>query len=110
MTSSDHRDGVALLDWQLWERIAAAIPSNRCLVYDLTDESHRLDVVQIVCEALAWDEGVAAGESAHRKAAGPEDDRLVSSPAPVDHDYRCTICGEAYDKGDRLSWIDGSVP
>lgn len=41
-----------LRDPETWENAAEAIGKNDHL-YDLGDSSHRLDVVQIVCQALA---------------------------------------------------------
>ena len=40
-----------LLDFDVWERVSERITSAH--TYDLDDSSHRMDVVQIVCEALA---------------------------------------------------------
>jgi len=41
-----------LLDFDTWAAVADAI-GHHPHSYDLSDESHRLDVVQIVCEQLA---------------------------------------------------------
>jgi len=41
-----------LLDFDTWTAVADAI-GHHPHSYDLSDESHRLDVVQIVCEQLA---------------------------------------------------------
>lgn len=41
-----------LLDFDTWEKVAERI-GRHPYTYDLDDSSHRLDVVQIVCEALA---------------------------------------------------------
>ena len=38
--------------FETWERVAEIIGDHQ-YTYDLSDSSHRLDVVQIVCEALA---------------------------------------------------------
>ena len=56
-TSDDVRGW--LLDFDTWERVAERIGKHP-FTYDLDDSSHRLDVVQIVCEALA--KGLITGE------------------------------------------------
>lgn len=38
---------------ETWEAVAAAIGEHP-YTYDLDDDSHRMDVVQIVCEAAAF--------------------------------------------------------
>lgn len=43
----------ALRDPNAWEAIAADI-GDRPHTYDLDDSSHRMDVVQIVCQAAAF--------------------------------------------------------
>lgn len=45
-------DSLRLNDPALWEQVSTAI-GDHPYTYDLGDDSHRLDVVQIVCEALA---------------------------------------------------------
>lgn len=50
-----------LKDPATWEAVSAAVATVTTHEYDLEDSSHRLDVVQIVCEAVA------------RLAEGPND-------------------------------------
>lgn len=45
-------DSLRLNDPDLWEQVSAAIGAHP-YTYDLSDDSHRMDVVQIVCLALA---------------------------------------------------------
>ena len=56
-------------DPQLWERVAEVIGEHP-YTYDLDDRSHRLDVVQIVCEALSTLASIERGvEQLERGAA-----------------------------------------
>jgi hypothetical protein len=51
---SERQDLVRTLrDPDTWESVAAAI-GDHPYTYDLDDTSHRMDVVQIVCEAAAF--------------------------------------------------------
>ena len=42
-----------LLDYDLWEQVAKIIHTDRDYHYDTSDMSHCIDLVQIVCTALA---------------------------------------------------------
>lgn len=45
-------NAVQLRRYELWERVADEI-GDHDYGYDLNDSSHRLDIVQVICEALA---------------------------------------------------------
>jgi hypothetical protein len=44
-------------DPDLWDSIAKEMGQLPAFLYDLGDDSHRLDVVQLVCEAIARIDG-----------------------------------------------------
>lgn len=41
-----------LTEFDTWQEVADALPDKEH-TYDMSDDSHRLDIVQIVCETLA---------------------------------------------------------
>jgi hypothetical protein len=102
MTGRSEDVPATLRDPQTWERVAERI-GHHPYTYDLSDSSHRLDVVQIVCEALAA-EVPDAFESAVQRVAGILQSVLPSMPVE-DFKNLCVALVRASDATVGPPWL-----